>query len=309
MGYVVTLEGLTPSARYDSQPWTLADIYEASAPDQPFSQIDSKVLDPVDVDPKRPTTRQFTTTNAEFQSGFYRVAFRDAVGGLEWTDVIGASNALITRDEYREAVGTDPTDTRNDAQVERLIPWATLAIQRYAERDFGAPAVTETRSYAYDGSGYLDIDDASEVTSLELVVPGGTNLTLDEWYAAPARRADAPVFNYIVIPRGALGSNPYMGFERNLDRLYEEGRLPTTYSTVNVTGTFGWPDVPGDVKLAAIWTIQDWMSRPAGEGLTAEAIEGYSRAWGARSGTGPSPSLAIPNKARDILVNYMKEHV
>jgi hypothetical protein len=63
------------------------------------------------------------------------------------------------------------------------------------------------------------------------------------------------------------------------------------------------------VKLATALTIGEFLGSQASaaggsEGLTAEAIEGWSRAWGARGGG--AMSLAIPNRARDLLVNYQR---
>lgn len=216
---------------------------------------------------------------------------------------------LLTRDELKSILGVDTTDTRKDAQYDSIIPLASQAIRTFTGRDFGSATVTETRNFEYDSSGFLDIDDATDVTQVEFIVPHSTNIVLDDdqWYAAPARRDDSPVFYYIVLTSPA-GVNPFMGFERNLDIAYIEGRLPGVTRTAVVTGTWGWPDVPGDVKLATAWTINSWTEAPEGDdNLTAEAIEGFSRSWGNR--VGATTALAIPNRARDILAAYQKSLV
>ena len=213
---------------------------------------------------------------------------------------------LITRDELKSILGIDPTDTRKDAQYDEVIPLASQAIRTFTGRDFATATVTESRNFEYDGSGFLDIDDAADITTVEFIVPHAANLALDsdQWYAAPPRRDDSPVYDYIVLVSPS-GSNPYMGFERNLDVLYEEGRLPGVTRTAVVTGTWGWPEVPGDVKLAAAWTIKSWTDTPEGDdNLSAEAIEGFSRSWGNR--TAATTALAIPNRARDLLAAYQK---
>jgi hypothetical protein len=216
---------------------------------------------------------------------------------------------LVTLDEVKSALGVDPTDTRKDDQYTLSIAWASDAIRGYTERDLGRAVVTEQREFEYDGSGYLDIDDAQTITAVSLATYGFAdyNFALDQWVAMPSKRDDAPVYHYLILPGGYYPGSPEMGFERNLDRIAAEGRLPQRPQTVKVTGTWGWPNVPGDVKLAAIWTIQDWVSRPGGDQLTAEAIEGYSRSWGGRSGE--TIPLAIPNRARDLLVRYVKPQV
>jgi hypothetical protein len=220
---------------------------------------------------------------------------------------------LITLSELKAALGIDPTNTTNDTQYSTMIPWVTRVVTNYTERDFGAPTITEERPFEYDGSGFLDIDDASTVTAVKLTVPYGDDLVLDsvtEWRAMPPRRDDAEVYWYILMPGvvGEFGFTGEMGFTRNLDRLVAEGRWRSLPQTAKVTATWGWPTVPGDVKLAAAWIIEDWASKPSSEGLTAEAIEGWSRSWGGRTG-GVQQALAIPNRARDILIQYQKQRV
>lgn len=212
---------------------------------------------------------------------------------------------LVTLEEAKAAMGTNITDTRKDAVLSALIPAVSTVIRNYTERDFGAVSINETRMFDYDGSGYLDIDDAAAINTVVLKIPQGTDLTLDPdaWYPAPPRRDDAPVFYYLVI-NGYVGASPEMGFVRNTDVLYAEGRWPQYTKTVAVTATWGWPTIPEDVKLAAVWTIQDWMSKPANEGLTGESIESYSRNWAKTPGG--APAVAIPNRARDILAAYQK---
>jgi hypothetical protein len=216
---------------------------------------------------------------------------------------------ILTLAEFRVAQGTDPTDTRNDAQWTQWLSFVSAAIRSLTERDFGAPIVTEQRTFEYDGSGYLDIDDASAITAVTLSYPYSADIILsaDEWTAKPTRRDDAPVFWYIAMPGyvGATAGSPEMGFERNLDVYARERAGLVTPSLVKVDATWGWPVIPGDVKMAAIWTMQEWISRPSGEGLTSEAIEGWSRSWAGRGGTSAA-ALAVPARALDILANYTK---
>jgi hypothetical protein len=236
-----------------------------------------------------------------------------AVSGDEEFTVIAAGTVgdgtpwLVQLGQLRTLLGYDPTNTRDDARYSALIPLASLAIRSYTERDFGAPLVTEERTFEYDGSGYLDIDDATEITGVKFVVPRSTDVEVpeDAWVPMPRRRDDSPVFYYLWVASGQ-GFSPEMGFLYNLDRWVAE-HGPGVTGLAKVTGTWGWPDVPGDVQLATIWTAQSWKDKPT-QNLTAEAIEGYSRAWGSRSG-GAGITLAIPNEARDLLENYRKQRV
>lgn len=212
---------------------------------------------------------------------------------------------LATLDEVKGLLGIATTDTRSDAQFTNMIPVASDAIRAYTQRDFGTSAVSETRTFEYDGSGYVEIDDATAITLVEFVVPNTANISIpsDQWTAKPY---GGPIFNYLQIFADYTGVNPWMGFARNLDVLYDEGRLRTATAVVAVTGTWGWPTVPGDVKLALAWTLQDWKSKGSSDNLTSEAIEGYSRSWAGRAATNAIPALAIPNKARDLLANYLR---
>lgn len=220
---------------------------------------------------------------------------------------------LITLNEFKTAAGIPLSNTANDAEHTWLITAASKMISQYAQRDFGAPQVTEVRQFAYDGSGYLDIDDASNITAVSMVVPGGTDLPLNapyQWVALPPRRDDSPVYYYIALPGfiGQGGFSPAMGFRYNLDVWVNDYGLPQVPTVLNVTGTWGWPVVPEDVKQATVWTIQGWESRKEDEDLTAEAIAGFSRSWGQR-GAGAPQALAIPSRARDVLSAYEKIQV
>lgn len=218
---------------------------------------------------------------------------------------------ILTLPEFRIAQGTDPTDTRNDAQWSQWLPFVSAAIRSFTERDFGSPNVTEQRTFDYDGSGFLDIDDASVITAVTLAYTYSSDIVLaaEEWTARPNKRDDSPVFYYIALP-AYVGATPFgspeMGFERNLDVYARERAGLTLPSMVKVDGTWGWPTIPGDVKMAAIWAMEEWISRPSGEALTSEAIEGWSRAWGTR---GPgSAASALPARSLDILAAYAKFH-
>jgi hypothetical protein len=214
---------------------------------------------------------------------------------------------LITLPDYKALLGVQPTDDRNDTQIEALIPAVTRAIRTFTGRNFEVAAAPATsRSFQHDGAEILDIDDCTGIVSLstDTGVPGNSyDLTTDEWTAMP--QDDSDVFYYVLIHGGPhFGISPEMGFERNLDQYEFRGRSPL----ITVTATWGWPAIPDDVKLAAALTVQAIMSSGTagrgGEDLTSEAIEGWARSWGGRSGE--MVALAIPNKARDILAGYQR---
>lgn len=218
---------------------------------------------------------------------------------------------LLQLGEYKTMLGIDVTDTRKDGLFTAAIAAASRAIINFTERDFGSPLLTSTRDFEYDGSGFLDIDDCVDVTSVSLTVPHADDFILDAdaWSAMPFRRGDAPVHYYIILPELAhYGVNPAMGFTRNLDIYVAEHGVVRTPQLVNVAATWGWEEVPEDVKQATFWTIRNWTSNPKGDtNLQSESIAGYSRSW--INALSAMSALAIPNQARDILVSYQRQRV
>lgn len=211
---------------------------------------------------------------------------------------------ILTIEEYKGFMGVQPGNTREDTQIAALLPAATRAVKNFTGRSFDVTAGTSSaRQYQYDHCGMLDIDDCTAVVSVstDAGVMGQTyDLRTDEWTAMP--QDDSDVFYYLLIQGGYMGISPEMGFERNLDQ------LPTSYRQplFTVTATWGWPSIPEDVKLAGAIIVKSMLgsSGTRNEDLTAEAIEGFSRSWGGK--TGGLVALAIPNKARDILMNYVR---
>lgn len=215
---------------------------------------------------------------------------------------------LITLTEYKELLGLDPQVDPSDAQVTALLPAATRSIKKFTDRNFEVAATPATRTFQYEEDGFLDIDDATSITAVttDLGITGQTYpLDPTEFTAMPYREsADDDPYYYIVVYSRRLPSSPEMGFERNLDRI---GFLPTL-PTINVTATWGWPIIPSDVKLATAITVQELMASskttsPSGGPMTSEAIAGYARSW---SPPNPNQLLAIPNRARDLLLPYQR---
>lgn len=85
---IVSFEDYLPSARFDGLPWTQIRIEEAPTDSGPWTVLETKVINPVDTDPTQPRQRSFTTALATLVSGWYRVAFIDAVANILLTDPI-----------------------------------------------------------------------------------------------------------------------------------------------------------------------------------------------------------------------------
>lgn len=207
--------------------------------------------------------------------------------------------AIITLDDLKTALGIPLSNTTRDEQLTAAVNAASTAVLNYTDRDFGLGAVTEQRTYEYDGSGVLDIDDCTAVTAVTLSYDNAdTVLPTDQWRAQPY---GSGVITHILLPMGRYGGSPEMGFTRNLDVYAREGYASLVPTLAKVDATFGWPTVPNDVKQATIWIAAAMAEdvRP----FISETIEGYSRT------VGPAPRQAIPARALDLLVPYQRFNV
>ena len=79
MTVVVSLEDYRPAPRYDSIPWTDAQIQEGTASDDTaWVTLETVALSPVDSDPANPAYRNFTTSLGTAEDMWYRIVFLDA---------------------------------------------------------------------------------------------------------------------------------------------------------------------------------------------------------------------------------------
>lgn len=200
---------------------------------------------------------------------------------------------LLTLADYKTIAGI--TGSTQDTQITAVIPAASQAIRSYTDRDFASTEVTEDRDYLYDWSGFLSIDDASAVNSVSLA---GSTLGTNAWLAQPA---GGPIYTWIELPQRGL--SPEMGFTYNLDVFLRE--RGTQAVTVTVNADWGWPDVPADVKLAAVWTVSEFLRESSPSGAVAsESVAEVARSYALAQAQGRPES--IPVRAREVLDQYRK---
>lgn len=207
---------------------------------------------------------------------------------------ITPTQGLITKEEYKAIKGIN--HTRFDSRLDAVIPGLSQAVLNYTERDFGVVPTLATKEYLYDGSGILEINDATTVTSVAWV----NGSTVDpKGYVVYSQNG---VLTWIEMPPQRPLISPEMGFTYNLDRLYD--RMPPEHR-VAVTGTFGWRDegggarVPSDVRLALVWAVEDFMEHQPD--VTGEAIASYSVQYAQLVQAG-----ALSDRARDMLDAYKR---
>lgn len=83
---VITFEDYLPLPRYDGEAWTKARIEEGPTAEGPWVLVEEKIILDLDVDPRHPAPRSFTTELATLDPGYYRIVWVDGDGQLLETD-------------------------------------------------------------------------------------------------------------------------------------------------------------------------------------------------------------------------------
>lgn len=258
MTYVRSFDDFTPPARFDGVAFTTALIQEApdvAGSPGTFSTIDTKTLSPVDADPARPATRDFTTSLATLAIGWYRIIWRDAA----LAEFVGDPFAfprrlgdLCTLDDVREFDQIPVGEAETDSIASALIVSASRAITKHCRREFAPPRAALARDFEYrppgSGVGYLDVDpfDLRAITAVS-AGPSASALTtipaasVRLWTTAP----EDGVYTAIKI----AGSYAQPGC----------GDFET--AVLRITGDWGFATVPNDVLRACVLTVSIWLRR------------------------------------------------
>lgn len=83
---LITFKGYKPQPREDGIPWITIVIEESADGITSWAEIDRFPVDPVDVDPSQPASRDFTTENGTIFNGWYRISFLDVQGNIALTE-------------------------------------------------------------------------------------------------------------------------------------------------------------------------------------------------------------------------------
>lgn len=205
-----------------------------------------------------------------------------------------SQSEIITLNQLKDALTVPYSDTTKDIKLSQAISSASSAIRTYLDRDFGTAVVTEERSFTYDGSGVLEIDDcvAGSITDVKVA---GRSLTDSEYLAQPTRRT---AVNYWIELAPAYGISPAMGFTWNLDTYYLYANPITDTLTVDITADWGWPVIPDDIQQAAVYTAAAMAETP--KPYVTQTYQSYSVQL-------PNPLCdAIPERAKALLNPYQR---
>jgi hypothetical protein len=147
-------------------------------------------------------------------------------------------NLYVTRDEVKTAFSITETDYA-DADVDRAVVAASRGIDRATKRFF----------YSQDGTRYytpehrasaVEIDDIYDLTTLEVDLSGtGTFTTWTENTDFLFQPVNNPEDN-----------KPY---ERVKLRQQRQTYWPCYESGLKITGSFGWPEIPAEVRQFAVF--------------------------------------------------------
>jgi hypothetical protein len=145
--------------------------------------------------------------------------------------------AYIGLNELKAALGVEVTDTTDDAALSLAIDAACEVVNNYCGRRFDL--VTATRYYNVVEAGWLDVPDLVEITTLKT----------DEGYDGTFERTWATT-DYHLTPYGALDDGRSYG--RIIRALDGDYYFPRGTRSVEITGTFGYEEVPSAVRQATL---------------------------------------------------------
>lgn len=135
MTQVVTFEGYTPVARYDSLPWTQVRIEESATEDGTYAEVETINLSPVDSDPTDPAARNFTTELAGDGELWYRIVFVDANGDESAPtepvqNVTDSVEVFASITELLAILGVRDPSTAQEEKAQRCLMAAALEIRK-----------------------------------------------------------------------------------------------------------------------------------------------------------------------------------
>lgn len=127
---ILTLFGYTPPARYDGAAWTAARIEQATTQTGSYTLVEQVDLDPIDIDPRDPAVRGFTTELATV-GDWYRIVWVDEDGNeSDATEPVQLVESPVTSyygttDELAQILSIRTPTSDQTAAMERVLLVAT----------------------------------------------------------------------------------------------------------------------------------------------------------------------------------------
>lgn len=161
---------------------------------------------------------------------------------------------LCTLADVRNYIDKPTGDRHQDDLLHDLIRAASVAIPRYCGRQFALDTSSSTRTFdlgrVWDRPR-VRIDDLSAVPSAVAIIDANG----DAVGSLTVSGASQDIEFYPLNRDTALEPITHIGLRpRATTRLYPDRFL-------TVTGIWGWPSIPDDVRLAAIQQVREWWRR------------------------------------------------
>lgn len=232
-----SFEDYRPPKRFDDVPFTEVVVEESENPDTSFTALETITLDPVDADPSDPQRRSFTTALATLETGWYRIIWRDAGAAIFTGDAVYFSASDLNYadlDDLKKTLELTGQDFA-DPDLELAIGAASRQIDEHTGRYFYVDSEAQERFFSPRVGRRVKIDDLVELESVA-TDPRRDRSFDEEWEAD----------DYLLSPLNASSDGqPWTHLEARRTLA-----LPCGANTLRVTGRFGWPRVPDQVRQA-----------------------------------------------------------
>ena len=151
---------------------------------------------------------------------------------------------LCTVEDVRDFLQKPADDTEQDEALEVLVEAVGPVIAQFCEREFEQPSDKDlARQFEYGGGGVLSLApfDLRELTEIRIDVDEDSPITLSS--------------EEFRLPPSSTGTYTRIRLAPHLSHSRWPQRL------VEVTGKWGFEEVPPNVKQAAIITVVTWLRR------------------------------------------------
>jgi hypothetical protein len=211
-----------------------------------------------------------------------------------------AAYALTTVEFVKLVGGKEDLDSEQDQAIIVFTNAASRAVAKECKREFVADDYeTGTRRFVFHGAGYVSFGryDLQSISLLQIDADTTAPITIasDQYQMHPV---DKPfgVWTYMKT-NTAYYNRRYSSFTQAAPFLGPMVGLGGMDRTVDVTGTWGWPQpIHEDIQMATAMTVLDWLQRNQ---------ETFSSTFNIDTGRFVVPS-SIPAGPRNMLEPFTK---
>jgi len=213
--------------------------------------------------------------------------FQAVVDPSEFTAAGGISTrALVSLAETKDWLNQQNIETGEDLEIVRVINDISQRLHDEASREFVAKDSTPARSFDVYNYGYcVWIDDLAALTTASPAV------SIANREGTVIKTLDASAITTYPLNREPWEPITKLEFNRTSSPLLIPGQR------VTVTGTWGFPAVPGNLRQAALDAIAYTLDRD---------VEHYRQDLGAVAGGEVTLMLALPPSALEVANSYAK---